>query len=138
MSQRARGILIYRNKILVIKIEKKKKEFYTFPGGHGKKGESIKNTCKREFFEETGLNVNIIKMVHKTKEKDHDTQYYLCELDVTYKFQKDENGYPVTQLIGEELKRKSKYEPLWISISELESVDLYPSEIVGKLEDLIR
>ena len=138
MILRSRGILVYSNKVLVIKIKKQEKEHYTFPGGHGKRGESLENTCIREFFEETGLKIKINKIIYKTKEKNHRTFYYLCELADKKEIRLDDDNYPSVSVIGEELERESKYEPLWFSISELEEVNLYPSEIIGTLKNFIR
>ncbi len=138
MKQRSRGILVFRDKFLVVRIGKGKREYYTFPGGHGKKGESLEDACIREFFEETGLRVRIVNMIQKTKEKDHHTYYFSCELDKDQEVQLDEDGYPVVQVVVEEQKRKSKYDSMWLSITDLGSVNIYPKEIIGKLESLIR
>lgn len=135
MKQRSRGILLFHDKFLVVRIGKRKRKFYTFPGGHGKKGESLEDACIREFFEETGLRVRIVKIVYKTKEKDHKTYYFFCELDKDQKVHLDKDGYPIVQVVGEEQKRKSKYDSMWLSITELGSVNIYSKEIIGKLKN---
>lgn len=57
-----RGICEYDDKILLLKIRSKSahdSEKWEFPGGKVKKGEFFDQALKREFIEETGLEINI-------------------------------------------------------------------------------
>lgn len=58
----ARGICEYNNKILLLKVRSKSShdaEKWEIPGGKVKKGEFFDQALKREFMEETGLEINI-------------------------------------------------------------------------------
>lgn len=58
----AKGICEYNGKILLLKIRSKSSHdagLWEFPGGKVKKGEFFDGALKREFKEETGLNVNV-------------------------------------------------------------------------------
>ena len=57
-----RGICEYNNKILLLKVRSKSchdAEKWEIPGGKVKKGEFFDQALKREFMEETGLEINI-------------------------------------------------------------------------------
>ncbi len=58
------GVCLYENKILVIK---KKigpyKNRYDLPGGSLEKGEALATALKREFFEETGFEIEILENI---------------------------------------------------------------------------
>ncbi len=58
----AKGICEYKGKILLLKIRSKSTHdagLWEFPGGKVKKGEFFDAALKREFLEETGLDVNV-------------------------------------------------------------------------------
>ena len=58
----ARGICEYNDKILLLKVRSKSShdaEKWEIPGGKVKKGEFFDEALKREFMEETGLEINI-------------------------------------------------------------------------------
>ena len=57
-----KGICQYNGKILLLKIRSKSSHdagLWEFPGGKVKKGEFFDDALKREFVEETGLDVNV-------------------------------------------------------------------------------
>ena len=54
------GILIEKNKILL----SKQYDGYDFPGGGAELYETVEDTVKREFWEETGFKVKPIKLIH--------------------------------------------------------------------------
>lgn len=56
-----RGIIFYKNKILICKL--KKENFYFFPGGHLKFGETIKEALFREFKEELGIEIKKYSLI---------------------------------------------------------------------------
>ena len=53
-------ITIYNNKILMLQ---KKNGQFELPGGHIQRGESPIDGAKREFFEETGIAIKVIKQI---------------------------------------------------------------------------
>jgi 8-oxo-dGTP diphosphatase len=119
------GILIENNKILL----SKQWDGYDFPGGGIKIHETIEGALKREFFEETGIKVQPVKVlhvdtdffhpVHSLKHKD---EYWNCQLI-----------YFLVKKVGGKLsksnfdKEEKIYADLaeWISIEDIEKIKFY-------------
>ncbi len=59
----ARGILQYNHQILFARYEMSGKQFYALPGGQQIMGETLEECVKREFLEETGLEVKVGNLV---------------------------------------------------------------------------
>ncbi|MFH1546870.1 MAG: NUDIX domain-containing protein [bacterium] len=137
MKKRARGILVCNGRVLVVKISKKKGNYFTLPGGHSRKDESLEDTCVREINEETGLKVEVEKQILKTDETNHSTYYFLCSVEDINDTAKDDEGFPVVRVLGEELGRKKKYEVMWLKSEDLKDIAIYPREILSKIQSLI-
>ncbi len=58
----AKTVAIYQNKILLLQ---NKDRTYELPGGHIKKDEAAMVGACREFYEETGLTVSLVKIIRK-------------------------------------------------------------------------
>ncbi len=80
-------VIIKEGRLLVTKEDKD--DFYKIPGGKVHEGETLEETCLREFTEETGFKCRIIKKLPTMKlNKDPQTgksmkvklHHYLCEL----------------------------------------------------------
>ncbi len=131
MSKSIRGILIDKNKVLLIKRIKDNNLYYVFPGGHAEPGESETETCKREFKEETNIDVEVLKKVYTLKEgATHKSIYYLCT--ATYNL-----DTVSLKIIGPENKRKegkNYYCPVWIKMNKLKNITLYPNILKSKLQ----
>ncbi|RLG15947.1 hypothetical protein DRN69_02215 [Candidatus Pacearchaeota archaeon] len=85
----SRLVIIEKGKLIVSRDEKD--NFYKIPGGRVEKEESLEETCVREFFEETGLEREIIEKLHTQKlYKDPQTgepaniepPHYKCKLKI--------------------------------------------------------
>ncbi len=68
---RVTGILIEDNKILLVKQKVSEKRNWSLPGGKLERGETLEEGIIREMKEETGLDVEVIKML------------YLCDVSAT-------------------------------------------------------
>ena len=59
------GALIYNSKKEIFVARSKKwKDKWVIPGGHLEWGEKLEDCVKREVFEETGINVNVVELIN--------------------------------------------------------------------------
>lgn len=78
---RACGILVQNDAILLAELLSPitKKNIWTVPGGGVEFGEKLQETVKREFQEETGLNVEVKELIHFTEiiqNRHHAIEFY--------------------------------------------------------------
>jgi ADP-ribose pyrophosphatase YjhB (NUDIX family) len=120
---RAVGIVIYGDKILLMKRRKKGHEYFAIPGGGVEdNNETVEEAVVRELKEETCIDVRVERLVYHHDLIDHSDQYfYLC----TYLGGKVELGGPEKEKLSED----NYYEPLWMPTKELSTLHLYPLEI---------
>lgn len=121
IHRRVAAIIIKKNKILLMRRVRGKREYFVFPGGGVKQDESFPNAIAREIKEELGLDVKLDKLLFRIKNQGRQEFYFLIK-----KF----SGVP--QLGGEEKKRMSQsnqYYPIWFNLAELpELSNLYPEK----------
>ena len=123
---RAAGVVIHNGQILLMHRRNRGKEYFTFPGGGIEEGESIEQAVIRELEEETSLIVLPEKLLYTLtwdeKTKQH---FYLCAY---------QSGVPRLSKDSVEREVMDKdpsqyYEPIWVDISILSKILLYPLEI---------
>lgn len=121
---RAVGILIKKNKVLLIH-RKNEKEYWVFPGGGVEEKESIEEAIIRELQEETSIVIKINKLLyHHIYDNNTEQFFYLCD----YIFGEPRLAEDFPEKI-EKLEGKDFFDPFWFSIGELKSILLYPLEI---------
>ena len=100
----AKTIAIYKNNILLLQNPDKT---YELPGGHIKKNEPVMVGAAREFFEETGLVVNLIKTIMRRS----DRVIYTGKLNSkNVKISKEHIGYkfiPINKINKMKLSKKA-------------------------------
>jgi len=123
-STRVAGIVTKDNKILLIHRQKNGKKYYVFPGGSVEKNEVNEEALIREIKEETSIKVEIKRLVYVHDYQTSQQYYYLCEYH---------GGRPrLASGSIEKQRMKTKndfYQPLWVDISRLSGLLLYPLEI---------
>ncbi|MDD2578073.1 MAG: NUDIX domain-containing protein [Candidatus Dojkabacteria bacterium] len=119
----SRGIILKGNNVLVMFRRKEGREYYVFPGGHMRKGETPLENATREIEEETTVIVRDLEIAFEytsyVKPKKEEKEYYF----VGYW----DSGIPT--LSGEESRRANEnnfYKPMWIPISKIHTLNLYP------------
>jgi len=124
-SIRAVGIVIKKDKVLLMWRKNEGKEYYTFPGGGVEEKESVEDAVVRELKEETSTENKIIKLLyHHHLINDGDQYFYLCQ----YLSGKTEIGKNSEE--AREMKSgQNLFKPLWASIKELDKLLLYPLEV---------
>lgn len=119
----SRGIILKKDKVLVMFRIKNGDGYYTFPGGHMRKGEEPIDTAVREIEEETTIKVKDMELAFEfknyVKKKKVESEYYFVG--------KWKSGVPM--LSGEESRRANEddyYQPMWVPIDEIFELILYP------------
>ena len=116
------AVILKNNKVLLIKRgEEPYKGFWSIPGGKVKFGERIKDALKREVKEETGLDIEIEKLIYilkmMVKNKKGEVLFDYLILDF------------LTRAIGGEIKASSDAAEIrWISLKKIDSYNLVPTE----------
>jgi 8-oxo-dGTP diphosphatase len=98
--------------------------FWSVPGGRLEPGESMVEACRREFYEETSLNVEV-KHIAAVVERRLEGFHYVI-IDFFVRLVDDKACFPVTQSDAAEAK--------WINLDELEQHDL----VEGLAEIILR
>lgn len=127
MHQRNRGsaVIVEDDKVAVIKRNRNEDEYYVFPGGGIEDGESPKQATIRESFEELGVQIDVLERLG-TIEYNGIQHYFIAKIC----------GGKFGTGQGEEYEKchnRGLYEPMWIPIAELSSLDVRPMEIAKRL-----
>jgi mutator protein MutT len=122
---RAVVILIKGDEVLLMFRCKKGNEYYVFPGGGVEIGETNEQATLRELKEESTIEAKIKKLLYQHIYDDGTEQFfYLCDYI---------SGEPKLDKDCPEKKKmvlgKEFYNPLWVKISELKNMLVYPLEI---------
>lgn len=128
MRTSARAIIIQNGELLTMFRHREKdgkvKEYYVIPGGGREEGEKLEDTVKRELQEEMNVEIKVLGYLGKREDDETCAHYFHCQII---------NGTPI--LGGEELDRMNKanfYEPRFVSISEIDSLDMNGKEFVKR------
>jgi len=122
---RSAAVVIHNNKVLLIHRRKAGEEYYVFPGGRLEQNESLEQCALRELREETCIEAEVVKLLHK-EETEHSLQYYyLCKFI---------SGEPKIAKDSVEARRMKNgkddfYKPVWTDINKLKNLLVYPEEL---------
>jgi len=123
---RAIGIVIHNDHVLLMHRRSRGKEYFTFPGGGIEKGETTEDALKRELMEETSIKIEPSKLLYTVLwDKETKEFYYLS------KYLSGEPQLASDSIENEEMKKDGEqyYKPLWIPLAEASKILLYPLEI---------
>lgn len=122
---RGAAVLIEENKVAVIKRIRNGMEYYVFPGGGIEVDESPEEATIREVYEELGVEIAINE--HLGSVEFHGMQHYFLASIVGGTFGTGQGEE------FEESRNRGQYEPMWIPIATLGTLDVRPIVIVKKL-----
>ncbi|GAF14571.1 MutT/Nudix family protein [Bacillus sp. JCM 19046] len=136
MNQRnsAKAIILANQQVLLTKNRDEEGFFYLFPGGGQHFGEALADTVQRECLEETGFSVDVGELTfvrdyigkhHEHASFDSNVHqvefYFLCSL--TSSVTATDPKEPDNHQVGVE----------WVPLSTLNSIRLYPKQLIGSL-----
>lgn len=124
----SRAVIIEGNKVLTMFRRRIKDgmsvEYYVIPGGGQDAGETLEETVIRELKEEMNVDIKVLGYLGNTIWQDSNSNFFHCEIV---------NGTP--HLGGEELERMKEdnfYDPRYIDIDLLDTLDIKGSEFIKK------
>lgn len=132
---RAAAVILQRDEILLMHRFYDGREYYVFPGGGVEEGELPEDAAIRELKEEFNIDIKredeLWQVVNTAYGKTRREYYYLVK-----EFTGD------IQIGGEELEWMKEdptnvFEPMWVNLSELNSIVLYPKSAKEKLQEYI-
>ncbi|QUW20294.1 NUDIX domain-containing protein [Sporosarcina sp. Marseille-Q4063] len=126
MRNRGSSIIIENNKVALIKRVRDGQTYYVFPGGGIESGETAEQAAIRETFEELGVIIKVKRNLGTITYNGLQV-YFLAEI-VGGKF-----GSGQGEEFTSQSRNRGTYEPLWMELDELESLDVRPVEIVKEL-----
>ena len=130
MRKRGSSVVIENNKVALIKRVRDGREYYVFPGGGIENKETPEQAAIRETFEELGIIIKIIELLGTINY--NGTQYYFLSETISGNFGSGK-GEEFTNMSA----NRGTYEPVWIELNKLGTLDVRPMEIVKELYKLI-
>lgn len=131
MRNRASSVIIENNKVALVKRVRAGQEYYVFPGGGIEQDESPEQAAIRETFEELGVHVAIKGSLGLVNY--NGVQYFFIAEVIGGAI-----GTGEGEEFGDEYRNRGTYEPMWVELEQLLSLDVYPIEIAEKLSTLHR
>lgn len=126
MRNRGAIVIIENGRVALIKRKKPHTTYYVFPGGGIEVGETPEQAAIREAYEELGVHIRIQRLL---KVLDFNGKQYFFLADII--------GGKFGTGTGEEYTHTSiergTYEPMWIDIEDLPSLEVRPKEIANIL-----
>jgi 8-oxo-dGTP diphosphatase len=124
--ERVAGILIQDDRIALIERHRMGRHYFVFPGGGVEPGENFVEALVREMEEETGLKVNVQRLIADLWYRGTPQHYFLVEV-VGGEFGNGQ-GEEYTTLLPPEV---GTYHPVWMPIGDLPHQAVLPPVIAN-------
>ncbi|TDT68647.1 ADP-ribose pyrophosphatase YjhB (NUDIX family) [Hypnocyclicus thermotrophus] len=115
---RVAGILVKEGKLLLIQHKKNGKEYWLLPGGGVDFGETMQKALKREFIEETNLNIRVNDLLFISEAIDPNGEKHIINF-----FFEVEYSSGILKLSKEKRLVDLKY----IDINKIDNIVMYPN-----------
>ncbi|WP_413382049.1 NUDIX hydrolase [Alkalihalobacillus sp. 1P02AB] len=129
MRARSGVVIIESNAVVLIKRMREGQVYYVFPGGGIENGETPEEAAKREAYEELGIEVEIGELI-KTIEFNGQQFFFQAKILA------GTLGTGVGEEYSDE-RNRGTYEPVWLRLSQLSSIDVRPEELGEELRKRI-
>jgi len=125
MRNRAAGIVIHSEQILLIRRRKSGKEYFVIPGGGVEEQETPEQAVIRELLEETCVSTKMESLLYKISWDNSDIHFF-------YKLQYQSGTPQLAPDSPERIEMKQGldfYNPEWLPLAALSDTTLYPLEV---------
>ncbi|GIN37080.1 NUDIX hydrolase [Heyndrickxia oleronia] len=127
MRHRGSAVLIKDHEVALIKRIKDGCTYYVFPGGGIESSETPEEATMREAYEELGVRITII---------DDFGRAYFNGIQYFYLAEIRDGVFGTGKGLEYTDKNRGFYEPIWVDISRLASLDVRPKEMAKKIHQL--
>ncbi|HEX7352198.1 NUDIX domain-containing protein [Brachybacterium sp.] len=127
---RSTAVVVEDGHLLVIGRRKNGREYSVLPGGGVEEGETPREACLRELWEETGLVGVIVAELHRECTAQDSAIYFHVR---TSRGNPTLTGGPELATSGEE----NVYRPGWAPVAELETIHLVPEHALAAVRALL-
>ncbi|WP_138430568.1 NUDIX domain-containing protein [Fodinibius saliphilus] len=133
LRTRVCGLMVYSGAILLTQIHSPvtDEQLWMPPGGGIDFGETMTDCLKREFREETNLEIEVGELLHLNELVSPPFHAVECYFEVKKKSGSPKLGYDPELEKNEQLLHKLK----WIPLAELENIDWAPQSLEDKLKN---
>ncbi|MCG1023565.1 NUDIX hydrolase [Sutcliffiella horikoshii] len=126
MRNRGSAILLKENKVALIKRVREGDVYFVFPGGGIEAGETPEMATKREVLEELGVKILVKECFEQVKY--NGVQYFfLAEV------LEGEVGIGMGEEFTDLTRSRGTYEPMWVKVSDIPSLDVRPRQVVERI-----
>lgn len=129
IRDRGATIIIENGQVALIKRTKPHMTYYVFPGGGLEEGETPEQAAIRETYEEIGVHVRI-QRPFKILEQSGTQHFFLADI-IGGKF-----GPGIGEEYTDASPQRGGYEPIWLDIKDLSSLDVRPKEIIELITEV--
>lgn len=128
--QRVRAIIVDEGRIALIERHRDGRRYFVFPGGGVEAGESPRDALVRELREETGLEVDVGRLVVTVTFPDHVQGFCLASIAGGAFGTGDGPEY-----VDERWAGRGTYCPVWLPVADLASEPVYPRDVATLVLD---
>ena len=132
MRDRSSVVIIEHNKVVLIRRNRNGSIYYVFPGGGIERGEDPKYAAKREALEELGVEVKVSDCLTEAAFEGNTQYFFLAEIIGGIL------GTGQGEEYTDETRGRGTYQPIWIDIQALTSLDVRPIEVALNIQSLFR
>ncbi|MGD6775010.1 NUDIX hydrolase [Sutcliffiella horikoshii] len=131
MRDRGSVVIIEAGRVILIKRVTNESIYYVFPGGGIEEGETPEEAAKREAFEELGVMVYVDACL-STVEYSGKQFFFLANIV------DGEIGTGKGEEFNNLNRDRGTYEPMWVDIDNLSSIDVKPRQVAHKIQSLFK